>query len=97
MLGAAGIDLLKGGLGNDTLDGGASSDYAIYDGNRAAYTLTKTSATTVTGAEGSDSLIDVEYFRFADGDLSIWSLSGQAHAGARPAPTPVSHAKHLPP
>lgn len=76
LFGGAETDLLQGGAGNDTLDGGAGSDYAIYSGTRAAYTLTRTSATsvTITGAEDTDSLIGVEYFRFADGDVSIWSL-----------------------
>ena len=76
LFGAAGIDILHGGAGHDTLDGGAGSDYAVYTGNRADYTLTRTSSNTVTitGTEGNDRLIDVEYFRFADGDVSIWSL-----------------------
>lgn len=76
LFGGAGIDMLKGGLGDDWLDGGAGSDYAVYDGNQTDYVLTKTSSTTVTitGAEGTDSLVNVEYFRFADGDLNIWGL-----------------------
>jgi Ca2+-binding RTX toxin-like protein len=75
--GYAGIDVLKGGNGDDTIDGGAGSDYALYDGNRAEFTLTKTSGNEViiSGAEGTDKLIDVEYFRFADGDVTIWELS----------------------
>jgi Ca2+-binding RTX toxin-like protein len=77
LLGLAGVDRLKGGAGNDTLDGGAGSDYAIYEGNAASYSLSKTSSNTVTitGIEGTDSLIDIEYFRFADQDISIWDLS----------------------
>ena len=76
IFGYGGIDQLKGGLGNDTIDGGGSSDYAIFDGNRADYTLTKTSSSevTVVGADGTDSLINVEYFRFNDTDVTIWEL-----------------------
>jgi len=76
LFGFGGIDNLKGGLGNDTIDGGGSSDYALFDGNRADYTLTKTSSTevTVVGADGTDSLINVEYFRFDDMDVTIWEL-----------------------
>lgn len=75
--GYAGINLLKGGLGNDLIDGGAGSDYALYDGQMADYTLVKTSSSrvTISGAEGTDSLVDVEYFRFTDGDVTIWELT----------------------
>jgi Ca2+-binding RTX toxin-like protein/pimeloyl-ACP methyl ester carboxylesterase len=77
LFGFGGIDNLKGGLGNDTIDGGGSSDYALFDGNRADYTLTKTSSTevTVVGADGADTLINVEYFRFDDVDVTIWELA----------------------
>ena len=76
IFGFGGIDQLKGGAGNDTIDGGGSSDYAIFSGNSVDYTLTRTSATEVTvdGADGTDSLINVEYFRFDDADLQIWDL-----------------------
>ena len=68
-----------GGAGNDTLNGGGSSDYAIFSGNAADYTLTRgtgaaSNQVTAVGTDGTDSLIDVEYFRFDDGDISIWSL-----------------------
>jgi uncharacterized protein YkwD len=74
-----GVDYIKGGLGNDTIDGGAGSDYALFDGYIADYTLTRgtgleSNSVTVSGADGTDSLIDVEYFRFDDGDVTIWSL-----------------------
>ncbi|MCE8519066.1 hypothetical protein KBY31_20290 [Ruegeria pomeroyi] len=71
------VDYLKGGAGNDTIDGGTGSDYALFDGDRADYTLTRTAdnAVTVTGPDGTDSLINVEYFRFDDGDVRIWDLA----------------------
>ncbi|MEM8681411.1 MAG: type I secretion target repeat-containing protein, partial [Planctomycetota bacterium] len=77
LLGYGGIDYLKGGRGNDTLDGGAGSDFALFDGNRADYTLTRTSSTEVmvVGADGSDSLINVEYFQFDDEAANIWDLN----------------------
>jgi pimeloyl-ACP methyl ester carboxylesterase len=77
IFGYGNVDYLKGGAGNDTLNGGASSDYAIFDGNAADYTLTKTSSTTVTvvGPDGTDSLIDIEYFQFDDATLNIWGLA----------------------
>ena len=77
LLGYGDIDYLKGGAGNDTLDGGASSDYALFGGNRADYTLTRTSATevSITGTDGSDNLINVEYFQFDDSTSNIWELA----------------------
>jgi serralysin len=78
LFGYGGTDQLKGGLGNDTLDGGGGSDYAIFSGNRADYTITKTGARSAIvegqGAEGRDSLLNMEYLRFADGDVAIWDL-----------------------
>ncbi|MBO9448895.1 type VI secretion system tube protein Hcp [Tropicibacter sp. R16_0] len=79
LLGYGGIDYLKGGLGNDTLDGGAGSDFALFNGNSGDYTLTRgtgeqSNQVSVVGADGVDQLINVEYFRFDDGDLNIWSL-----------------------
>jgi hypothetical protein len=39
-------------------------------------TLTRTGSTTATavGTDGTDSLINVEYFVFDDGQVSIWEL-----------------------
>ncbi|WP_234222146.1 calcium-binding protein [Ruegeria pomeroyi] len=76
LFGYGGIDYLKGGRGNDTIDGGGGSDYALFDGNRAEYRLARTAdnAVTVRGPDGTDRLIDVEYFRFDDGDIRIWDL-----------------------
>jgi len=76
LFGFGGTDYLKGGAGNDMIDGGGASDYALFDGNQADFSLIKTSSTEVTvmGGGGTDQLIDVEYFRFDDGDVTIWDL-----------------------
>ncbi|MCI5096017.1 MAG: type I secretion target repeat-containing protein, partial [Rhodobacteraceae bacterium] len=76
LFGYGGIDRLKGAAGNDTIDGGAGSDYAVFNGNMADTTLTRTGSTTATavGTDGTDSLINVEYFVFDDGQVSIWEL-----------------------
>ncbi len=76
LLGYGGVDYLMGGAGDDTLDGGGGSDYALFGSNRADYTLTRTSATevSITGADGSDRLVNIEYFQFDDTIATIWEL-----------------------
>ena len=77
LFGLGGNDQIMGGRGDDTIDGGAGSDVVIFAGNRADYAITKTgtrSATVVSDAEGTDSLLNIEYLRFADTELSIWDL-----------------------
>ena len=75
IFGNGGIDYLTGGRGNDTIDGGAGSDYAVFSGSISAYSLLREGdRVTVEGADGTDLLIDVEYFRFDDETVDIWSL-----------------------
>ncbi|MEQ6249874.1 hypothetical protein ABMC89_13350 [Sulfitobacter sp. HNIBRBA3233] len=76
LFGYGGVDYIKGGAGNDTINGGDGSDYAIFDGNIADTTLARVGSKTVfaTGAGGVDSLRDIEYFVFEDGQVSIWEL-----------------------
>ncbi|MBT3140570.1 hypothetical protein KL867_05885 [Ruegeria litorea] len=76
LFGFGGVDYLKGGEGDDTIDGGAGSDYALFFGNLADYTLTRSSRTQVqvTGNDGVDELVNVEYFRFGDETIRIWDL-----------------------
>jgi Ca2+-binding RTX toxin-like protein len=79
IFGYGGVDYLMGGAGNDTINGGDGSDFALFSGNSGDYTLTRgtganNNQVTVVGADGTDSLTDVEYFRFDDTDVTIWSL-----------------------
>jgi Ca2+-binding RTX toxin-like protein len=75
LFGYGGVDYLMGGAGNDTINGGAGSDYALFTGDSNEYRLIRSGNTvTVSGTDGTDRLIDVEYFRFEDTDISIWSL-----------------------
>ncbi|MES2183057.1 MAG: FG-GAP-like repeat-containing protein [Pseudomonadota bacterium] len=82
--GTAGADTLAGGAandaltglgGNDTLDGGAGRDTAVYAGARANFTITHTATGfTVadrTGAEGTDTLANIERLQFADGKVAL--------------------------
>ncbi|MEL6979362.1 MAG: cadherin domain-containing protein [Pseudomonadota bacterium] len=77
--GGVGWDTLTGGAGNDHLDGGNHTDVAVFSGNRADYEITSDGAPTPTytvthrsgGADGVDTVINVETFRFADGDVAV--------------------------
>lgn len=93
--GSAGADLIIGnslnnviaGLGgNDSIDGGAGTDTAVYSGARAGYRITP-SGTGFTvanpgGTDGTDSLFNIERLQFADGklalDLSVSQSGGEA-------------------
>ena len=77
IFGYGGIDVMKGGAGNDLINGGAGSDYALFNRNRADYGISRVSSTEVrtNGVDGFDIHIDVEYFRFEDGDVTIWELA----------------------
>ncbi|MEL6977657.1 MAG: cadherin domain-containing protein [Pseudomonadota bacterium] len=72
-------DTLTGGAGNDALDGGEGADIAVFSGNRSDYTVTSDGAPTPTftvvhrngGADGVDTVTNVETFRFDDGDVLL--------------------------
>lgn len=76
LFGFGGTDYLMGGAGNDSLNGGGGSDYALFDGARGAFALTRTSwnQITVSGPAGTDRLTDVEYLQFDDLLIRIWDL-----------------------
>jgi len=63
---------LKGNGGNDNIDGGDGIDYAVYNGARASYTITDNGDGTWTiMGEGTDTLSNVEFARFTDGDVAL--------------------------
>ncbi|HEY0600924.1 M10 family metallopeptidase C-terminal domain-containing protein [Brevundimonas sp.] len=65
---AASDDTITGGTGADSIDGGTGTDTAVFSGNRSAYTIdVNGGVTTVTGPDGSDTLVNVERLQFADG------------------------------
>ena len=66
----------SGGEGNDTINGGQGNDIAIYNGNFANYTITEISYGTYSitdnvGNDGTDTIINVEKFKFKDQEYSI--------------------------
>ncbi|MDA7586741.1 flagellin [Alphaproteobacteria bacterium] len=80
---------LTGNGGNDTIDGAGGVDVAKYSGAFANYTITgSASALTVShnsgGADGVDSLSNVEYLEFSDG---VWSIADALASNARTAAT----------
>lgn len=77
LVGNAADNRLTGGLGDDSLDGGEGEDVAVYSGLRAAYTLVRNDdgTTTVTGAEGTDTLRNIEVAQFADATERVASTN----------------------
>jgi hypothetical protein len=72
-------NVLTGLGGNDALDGGAGVDTAVYNGNRAAYTVSRIAGGhTVSGPDGSDALVAMERVQFADRTFALDLASGQA-------------------
>jgi len=73
LTGNAGDDIFTGGTGNDTLIGGSGIDIAVFSGNRSDYTVTDNGngTFTVSGADGTDTLENVERVRFDDEELLV--------------------------
>ena len=73
--GTADADSFTSRLGNDTIDGGAGIDTAVFNGSLSNYTLTKSGSTyTVqakTGTDGTDTLLNVESLRFTDVTVNL--------------------------
>ncbi|RRN65440.1 hypothetical protein [Caulobacter sp. 602-1] len=63
----------EGGAGDDLIDGGAGFDTAIYAGASGAYTWTldDNGSWTVRGAQGVDTLLNVEALRFTDRTVTL--------------------------
>ncbi|MBY0239450.1 MAG: DUF4214 domain-containing protein [Burkholderiaceae bacterium] len=82
-------DTLEGDGGNDIINGGAGTDTAYYNGARNAYAMIQVNATTwtVTGAEGTDTLTNMEMLRFTDGTFPLSSLTADTTAPVVPTLT----------
>jgi hypothetical protein len=78
-------NLMSGSNGNDTIDGAAGNDLVMCAGKIANYKVTKNGASYIvkdmTGAEGTDTLINVELLKFDDNYLSFDTagIAGQAY------------------
>ena len=72
LYGNSGDNLLIGGRGDDLIDGGEGVDTAAFRGARALYAITAAAGvTTVSGPDGVDRLINVEWLRFDDDLLAV--------------------------
>lgn len=73
--GGEGNDVIEGGGGNDMVYGGGGSDTASFAGSRSGFAIMRTadgySVTAAGGAEGSDTLKEVERMAFTDGSLDL--------------------------
>ncbi len=74
-----GNDRLNGLLGNDLLNGGTGIDTAIYSDNSSAYTINSTKdGISISGPEGSDTLINTERLDFQNKNLAFDLAQGQS-------------------
>ena len=90
LTGGGGHDVLSGRAGNDRLEGGEGTDTAVFSGARAGYAIALTgTGATVTGADGTDTLLGIERLAFADGTVELAALSASSFAIARTGPGTV--------
>lgn len=76
LTGNDGDNTLRGSAGDDLLDGGNGTDVAVYEGNAADYTVTSGVGVVRVvdhrvDRDGSDTLLNIETIRFADGNHEI--------------------------
>ncbi|CAN7735899.1 cadherin domain-containing protein [Rhizobium leguminosarum] len=92
--GEAGNDKLTGGAGNDTVNGGDGIDTVIFSGNFVDYSFALNNGDHVltSAAEGTDTLTDVEFARFADG---VYDFATEKFTldGSNSAPTNIQLSK----
>ncbi|PDS77937.1 cadherin domain-containing protein [Rhizobium sp. L43] len=78
--------------GNDIFDGGAGLDMAVFSGNFANYSFAMNNGDHIltSALEGKDTLIDVEFARFADG---VYDFTTQTFTSTNNAPTNIQLSK----
>nr|WP_280950938.1 metal-binding protein [Rhizobium aegyptiacum] len=90
--GGGGNDIFNGRSGDDILIGGAGIDTAIFSGNFANYSLALNNGDHIlTSAEqGTDTLTDIEFARFADG---VYDFATETFKPNNSAPTNIQLSK----
>ncbi len=73
LTGNAGNNFLRGNSGNNSIDGGLGADTVVFSGNFADYSIVDNGdgSITVSGADGTDTLTNIEFYQFDDGRRSI--------------------------
>jgi serralysin len=74
LTGNAANNIFRGNRGNDSIDGGAGIDTAVFTGPRSGYTITVGGSTQVaskSGLEGTDTLVNVERLKFSSGNVAL--------------------------
>jgi len=72
VLGSDFADTLVGDVGNNVLDGGAGDDTVIFSENLGKYSLIELhDRVVVSGPDGTDTLKNIEHFKFADGTVHV--------------------------
>ncbi|MBR1120290.1 FG-GAP repeat protein [Bradyrhizobium lablabi] len=80
LTGDGGGDTIVGTKGNDTIDGAGGNDTAVFSGNFASYTLTNLAqGIRVVGPDGTDTVLNVENFQFADRTVNVGGSSAATH------------------
>lgn len=86
IIGNAGNNTFEGRGGNDHLDGGDGLDTAVWAGNAAQYKISPTATgyavQSLSSAEGTDQLQNMERLRFSDESVAL-DLSGNAGITAK--------------
>jgi len=74
-------NVIKGGVGNDSVDGGSGDDTAIFVGPKSQYVINKLAdgayivRDTASGRDGTDTLRNIEYLGFSDGKFALSELT----------------------
>jgi Ca2+-binding RTX toxin-like protein len=84
-------NLLRGNAGNDTLHGEGGIDTAVFAGLAASYTLTWLGGTsfTVAGADGTDTITDIEFLQFDDETVAVPCFAAGTLIATPEGPRPV--------
>lgn len=88
--GGAGNDTITGGIGNDFIDGGDGIDTAVFSGKAADYKIAFVNGElvvtdSVAARDGTDRVVNVEYFKFADATISTAGFTANQSALAKGA------------
>lgn len=88
LLGNARDNELGGNAGNNLLDGKAGEDVALFEGTLAEYLIQCDAGgfvvtDTVSGRDGSDTLISIEHLRFSDQEIPATQVCPAASATVR--------------